>query len=321
MKILITGAAGSLGSYVCREMLAAGHTVTGYSRTRGVVDGVDWIVGDAGNLADLKRAVPGHDAIIHLAAIPGPGRASPEDLLTRNIGTTACVLESAIRGDIGLVVFASSGAVVGTTFCRRPLVPRYFPVDEEHPCEPQDAYGLSKLLGELTCRSYTDAYGLATTCLRVNNAWYLDREGAELAVRGGWAREMTVEHLWESRYAKIVADGNEDWPTPGPVSPRRNIWAVSDARDVARAFRLAAERRLAGHEVINLGGHETCSLENTPELLAKHYPKVLLRRALSGHDSLIAGEKAARLLDFVPQYSWRRSDFADWLRRKKNLPA
>jgi nucleoside-diphosphate-sugar epimerase len=317
----MTGAGGSLGSYICREMLRGGHEVTGYSRTPGDVPGVDWIARDAGNLADLKRAVCGHDAIVHLAAIPGPGRASPEDLVATNVRTTACVLEAAIYGDVGRVVFASSGAVTGLTFCRRAIVPRYFPLDEEHPCEPQDAYGLSKLLGEMTCRSYTDAYGLSTICLRVNNAWYLDREGAEQAVRSGWAREMTVEQLWESRYKKIVADKDEDWPSPGPVSPRKNLWAVSDARDVARAFRLAVERPLGTHEVINLGGHETCSLETTPDLIAKYYPGVLLRRRLSGYDSLITGEKAANLLSFVPQYSWRRSDFADWLRAKKDLPA
>ena len=302
-------------------MLGAGHAVTGYTRTPGVVEGVDWIARDAGNIADLKRAVRGHDAILHLAAIPGPGRASPEDLIASNLRTTACVLEAAICGDVGLVVFASSGAAVGLTFSRRATEPRYFPVDEAHPCEPQDAYGLSKLLGELTCRSYTDAYGLSTTCLRVNNAWYLDREGAEVAVRGGWAREMTVEQLWESRYARIVADQSEDWPSPGPVSPRRNLWAVSDARDVARAFRQAVEQPVAAHEVINLGGHETCSLKPTAELVAKHYPRVPLRRPLSGYDSLIAGEKAAHLLNYVPQYSWRRSDFAEWLRTKRTLPA
>jgi nucleoside-diphosphate-sugar epimerase len=219
------------------------------------------------------------------------------------------------------VVFASSGAVMGLTFCRRPMAPRYLPVDESHPCEPQDAYGLSKLLGELTCRSYTDGYGLSTVCLRVNNAWYLDRAGAETAVRGGWARGMSVEQLWESRYARIVADASEEWPSPGPVSPRKNLWAVIDARDVARAFRLAVERRLAGHEVIHVGGHETCSLQTTPELVAKYYPEVPLRRPLSGYDSLIAGNKSADLLNFVPQYSWRRSDFADWLWTKKGLLA
>lgn len=320
MKILITGAGGSLGSYICREMLAAGHSVTGYSRTPGVLKGVEWIAGDATHFAELKQVARGHDALVHLAAIPGPGRAPVENLIASNVKSTACVLEAAIHGDVGRVVFASSGAVLGLTFCRRAMTPRYLPVDERHPCEPQDAYGLSKLLGELTCRSYTDAYGLPTVCLRVNNAWYLDRSGAATAVRGGWARGMTVEQLWESRYARIVADTSEDWPSPGPVSPRKNLWAVTDARDVARAFRLAAERTPAGHEVINLGGHETCSLETTVNLLAKYYPGVPLRRQLSGYDSLIDADKAAVLLKFVPQHSWRRSDFGDWLRTEKNLP-
>lgn len=293
--------------------------MTGYSRTAGLNCGVDWIAGDAGNLADLKGIARGHDAIVHLAAIPGPGRSSPEELIVRNLKNTACVLEAAILGDVSVVVFASSGAAIGLTYCRRPMAPHYLPIDESHVSEPQDAYGLSKLLGEQTCRSYSDAYGLSTPCLRVNNAWYLDRAGAETAVLGGWARGLTVEQLWESRYARIIADPGDEWHSPGPVSPRKNLWAVTDARDVARAFRLAVERPPAGHEVIHLGGHETCSLETTPALLARYYPQVPLRRPLLGYDSLIAGDKAAALLHFVPQYSWRQSDFADWLRTRRDM--
>jgi nucleoside-diphosphate-sugar epimerase len=283
------------------------------------LEDVKWIVGELGDCSDLTRSLAGHDAIIHLAAIPGPGRATAEALVTQNMQTTMCVLEAAVRSDIPKVIFASSGAVLGFTFQRRIAVPRYFPIDEGHPCEPQDPYGLSKLLGELTCRSYTDAFGIATICLRINNAWYLDRTGAEIAVRCGWARNLTVEQLWESRYAKMVADASDDWPSPGPVSPKKNLWAVTDARDVARAFRLAIEQPLKGHEVISLGGWETCSRRTSPELLSQYYPQIPLRRRIADFDPLISQEKAIQMLGFHAEHSWRRSDFSEWLRLRSGL--
>jgi nucleoside-diphosphate-sugar epimerase len=313
MKIFVTGASGSLGSYICRELLRAGHEVTGYSRSHGLLNDVRWIEGDAGNCAHLTRSVGSHDAIIHLAAIPGPGRAAAEKLVTENLHTTTCVLEAAVHSAIPQVVFASSGAALGFTFQRRISIPRYLPIDEAHPCEPQDPYGLSKLLCELTCRSYTSAFGLGTTCIRVNNAWYLDHAGAEVAVRCGWARNLTVEQLWESRYSRMVADASDDWPCPGPVSPRKNLWAVTDARDVARAFRLAVEQSPKGHEIVNLGGSETCSLRTTPELLVQYFPQIPLRRRISGFEPLISQEKATHMLGFQAEYSWRRSDFSEWL--------
>jgi nucleoside-diphosphate-sugar epimerase len=316
VRVFITGASGTLGSYICREMLGAGHDVTAYSRTSGTMERVNWVLGDAENCEDLARSARGHDVIIHLAAIPGPGRASPERLIATNLLTTTSVLESAVRSRISTVVFASSGAALGFTFHNRPIAPQYLPVDEHHPCELHDSYGLSKLLGEITCKSYTDAFGLKTICLRINNAWYVDRAGAESAVQFGWARGLTVEQLWERRYSKMVEDSSDHWPVPGPVSPRKNLWAVIDARDVAIAFRLAAESSIAGHQVFNLNGSDTCSLIPTPQLLARYFPEVPLRARLDNFDSLVSHRKAGQMLGFHPVHSWRRSDFAKWIAKR-----
>jgi nucleoside-diphosphate-sugar epimerase len=136
-------------------------------------------------------------------------------------------------------------------------------------------------------------------------------------VQRGWARGLSVDQLWESRYVKIVEDApGASWPTPGPVSPRKNLWAVIDARDVARAFRLAVEKPVRGHEAFNLNAGETCSLTTTPELLARHFPGIPQLHPMSDFDSLISHEKATRLLGFRPEYSWRRSDFSEWLKSR-----
>jgi len=230
-----------------------------------------------------------------------------------NVIGTVHVLEAAVQTGLRKVVFASSGAAAGFTFATKKMPPRYFPVDEEHLSEPQDEYGLSKLLGEITCKRYSDAFGLQTICLRINNNWYLDRPGAERAVRSGWARGLTVEELWTVRYRRTIEDAETDWPVPGPPSPRNNLWAVTDARDAAQAFRLAVEDDRLLHEVFFINGDDTCSLVESRTLVERHYPQTPLRTPLEGYASLVSHEKATRLLGYRPRYSWRQSNFYDWL--------
>jgi nucleoside-diphosphate-sugar epimerase len=322
MRLFITGAGGTIGSYVLAELLAAGHDVIAYSRnTPPRLEGATVVAGDIMDLDRLSQSSRGCDGIVHLAAVPGPRRTSTEQLMSINVVGTVHVLEAALRNRIRKVVFASTGAAVGFTFSFNQVTPRYFPIDEEHPSEPQDDYGLSKLLGEITCKRYSDAYGTQTICLRINNNWYVDREGAERAVRGGWAKGLTVEELWATRYRRTIEDAEKDWPVPGPPSPKNNLWAVTDARDAALAFRLAVENDRIRHETFFINGDDTCSLVTTRELLARHYPGVPLRQPLDGHASLVSHAKATRLLGFVPRYTWRRSDFSAWLQQVAGINA
>ena len=316
MRVLVTGGSGFIGAYVLRELRAAGHTVSSYSRGAPRIAGVEFIRGDILEAGRLREACRGHDAIIHLAAVSGPGRAAPGEMIRINVVGTVNVLEAAVQTGASKVVFASSGAATGFSFPRRELIPRYLPLDESHPCQPQDEYGLSKLLAERCCQSYSDAHGLATLCLRINNNWYLKREEAELAVQTGWAKGMTVGELWTARYRKTVEDVSEDqWPTPGPPAPRKVLWAFTDARDAAQAFRLALEDDTIQHQVFLINGDDTCSQVRTEELLARHYPKVPVRQPLPGHASLWSHELASRMLDYRPQHTWRDSDFAEWLQQ------
>lgn len=320
MKIFVTGGSGTIGSYVLRELLSGGHTVSNYSRTAPLVEGVRFIQGDITNLDQLREACQGYDAVIHLAAVPGPRRATPEQLLYVNVIGTVHVLEAAVQAEVGIVVFASSGAATGFTFQQNEIVPQYLPLDEAHPAEPQDEYGLSKLLGELTCRRYSDAFDIQTICLRINHNWYLDRIGAELAVGSGWAKGMSVEELWTKRYRKCIEDAEDEWPVPGPPSPRRILWAVTDARDAAQAFRLAVENDQIVHEVFLINGDDTCSTVETRALISRHYPDVPLKAPLAGYASLWSHEKATRLLGYQPRFTWRESDFCTWMEKDKNDP-
>ena len=328
MKILVTGGSGTIGGYVLRELLQAGHSATSFSRTAPRVDGTGFVKGDILEPDQFAAACQGQDAVVHLAAVPGPGRATPAQLLNVNVIGTVNVLEAAVSTGIGKVVFASSGAATGFSFQKQEFLPRYLPLDEEHPCEPQDEYGLSKLLAELTCKRYSDAFGIRTICLRINNNWYLERASAEVAVRSGWAQQFTVEELWSQRYIKTIEDAEGNWPTPGPPAPRKLLWAFTDARDAAQAFRLAVENDTIKHEVFLINGRDTCSKELTPVLIdhlqrslgegeeSQPVPEIPIRSPLAGHASLWSHAKATRLLGFQPGYTWRQSDFQSWMEKK-----
>ncbi len=313
MKLLVTGGSGTIGSYLLRDLKSRGYELTCYSRSRPVEDHARWLRGDIADVDGLRAASAGHDSIVHLAAVPGPGRASPEQLIQVNVVGTVNVLEAALTSGVSKVVLASSGAASGFSFQRRPIVPEYLPIDEDHPSAPHDEYGLSKLLAELVCRRYTDAYGIQTPCLRINHNWYVDRAGAEVAVRAGWAKGMSVEELWEKRYRKVVEQPEGDWPRPGPPRPSALLWAVTDVRDAVQAFRLALEGPDVGHEVFAINGADTCSLIESAKLVQRHFPGVELREPLHGHASLVSHAKATRVLGYRPQHSWRNSDFSDWL--------
>ena len=313
MKILVTGGSGTIGSYLLREFKRCGHSLSCYSRTKPIEDHANWLEGDITNIDRLKAACKGHDAIIHLVAVPGPGRATPEQLLHINVIGTVNLLEAVVAAGVGKVVFASSGAATGFSFQKWPIIPKYLPIDEMHPCEPHDEYGLSKLLGELTCKRYSDAYGLQTICLRINHNWYIDREGAQVAVNTGWAKGLTVEELWQKRYRKPIEDPEGDWPRPGPPPPCNLLWAVTDVRDAVQAFRLAVENTEIKHEVFQINADDTCSTTETPILIKRYFPQVPLKKPLEGYATLVSHDKATELLGYRPQYTWRDSDFKKWL--------
>jgi nucleoside-diphosphate-sugar epimerase len=314
VNVLVTGGSGKIGGYVLRELLGAGHTVSSYSRTPPSVEGARFIQGDITDLAQLTTACPGHEAIVHLAAVPSPGRTTTVRLMAVNVMGTVKVLESALHSGIDKVVFASSGAATGISFAERDIIPRYLPLDEAHPSEPQDDYGLSKLLGELTCKRYSEAFGLRTICLRLGNNWYRDWEGAAVVVRsgGGTSRFHSVEELW-TEYRRRQEDLDAGWP-PGP----RLFWDAVDARDTATAFRLALENDEIRHSVLEILGDETYALVETRELVARYYPDVPLKAPVEGYASLWSHEKAARELGYRPRHRWRESDFAAWLEGERH---
>src|SRR4051795_9142211 len=110
MRVLVTGGSGTIGSYVLRELLGAGHDVTSFGRTASVREGARVAEGASPSSESVGAALPGHDVVVHLAAVTSPFRAPRDTLMHLNVTGTIAVLDAAVAAGVRSVVFSSSGA-------------------------------------------------------------------------------------------------------------------------------------------------------------------------------------------------------------------
>jgi uronate dehydrogenase len=152
--VLLTGAAGTIGSSLRSALPELGWTLRCFDRAPG--DGVT--VGDVTSPRDLDAIVPGAAAIVHLAG--QPTEAPWPVIREANLDGTFQVFEAARRHGVRRVVYASSNHAVGFTALDGEL-----PADV--PPRPDTLYGVSKVFGEALGRYYVDRYGLQVACLRI----------------------------------------------------------------------------------------------------------------------------------------------------------
>ncbi len=193
-RVLVTGAAGFIGSHLCEALIAAGHAVVG-------VDNFDAFYArdiKESNLAPLKRyphfqffdadvgrdelPLGGVEAIIHLAARPGvrPSLEDPAAYMEINVTATARLLDLARREQIARFVFGSSSSVYGEN------TPA--PFAEDAPADaPISPYAATKRAGELVCRAFSHLYGTRIACLRFFTV-YGPRQRPDLAIHRFTAR-------------------------------------------------------------------------------------------------------------------------------------
>lgn len=170
MSALVTGGAGFIGSHLVRALVAAGEPVTVLDNMRRgnparLPREVRLMNGDIRDIATVAAAIEGCDVVYHLAAQSNVlGAVSDLDYsFTTNVVGTYTLLAAARAGGVGRVVFTSSREVYGE--------PASLPVDEEAPLLPKNAYGASKLAGELYCRVFSQNHGLEVSVLRLANVY------------------------------------------------------------------------------------------------------------------------------------------------------
>ncbi|HET9719061.1 MAG TPA: NAD-dependent epimerase/dehydratase family protein [Solirubrobacteraceae bacterium] len=173
MRVLVTGGAGFIGSHIATRLLETGRDVrvidnfaTGRrSNLAHLVGEVDVVEGDIRNLEELRTAVRGCDAVVHLAAVPSVPRsiADPATSHEANATGTLNVLMAARDEGACRVVFASSSSIYGSAV--------ELPKHEGLTPLPISPYAVSKLAGESYCRSFYQVYELETVALRYFNVF------------------------------------------------------------------------------------------------------------------------------------------------------
>jgi len=159
--ILITGAAGDIGTHLRREL--AGTYALRLSDIRPIkklVAGETSVPGDIASMRDMLRATKGVDAIVHLGGVSAEGPWAA--ILRGNIAGCYNVFEAARRNGVKRILFATSNHAVG--FYRRDET-----IDHRVYPKPDSRYGLSKVFGEQLGSLYAEKYGMQVFCMRIGN--------------------------------------------------------------------------------------------------------------------------------------------------------
>lgn len=238
MKVLVTGGAGYIGSVVAEELLATGHKVSviddlSKGHRDAVPPGATFFQGDILDGADVRRAIAGVDAVVHMAAasLVGESVSDPAHYWRRNLVGGLALLDAMRAEGVVRLVFSSTAAVYGE--------PARQPIREEDPTVPTNPYGETKLAFERALRTYDIAYGLRSTSLRYFNAAGASARSGE---RHDPETHLVPLVLGAARDGGDVRLFGEDYPTRDGTCVRDYIHVV----DLARAHVLALEALAGG---------------------------------------------------------------------------
>lgn len=178
MKVLVTGGAGYIGSFMTKALLKDGHSVVVTdSLERGYKEAVDTratlVVGDIGDPAFLHNTLQmGFDIVIHFAGYISVGESmeEPEKYFRNNTFVSLQLLESMKQNNIKNIIFSSTAAIYGN--------PVQSPITEDHQTKPTSVYGESKLMTERMLSWYQEIYGINFVALRYFNACGAELDGS-----------------------------------------------------------------------------------------------------------------------------------------------
>ena len=247
-QILITGASGTIGASL-RDLLRERYALRLQERPGGrplgtAREGEEIVQAELADLAAMRAAVRGVDAVVHLAA-SSTGREPWEVILNNNIVGMYTALEAMRLEGVGRMVFASTNHVTGYyERDRRPCYP-------EMPVRPDSYYGASKAFGEALARFYVDEHGLAVICLRIGSwqpeprtvrhlsTWLSPRDMAQLT----W-RAIETPLRWGIFYA-ISGNTRRTWDI-GPTQELLGYVPEDDAERYAAQVEEASAQRTQG---------------------------------------------------------------------------
>lgn len=283
-RILVTGAAGFIGSHTVERAIAGGHDVVALDNFNPYYDpgiksrnarevlersGVRILELDL-NECELDELVDGFEAVIHLAGQPGV-RASWDTFETYvrdNVSATERLLRASHKAGVSRFVYASSSSVYGNA--------QSYPVDESFPTVPFSPYGVSKLAGEHLVRAYSANFGLRSVCLRYFTV-YGPRQRPDMAFNLLIRSALT----------------NEPFVLNGDGSQIRDFTFVGD---VADANLRSVEVDLDRDAVLNISGGSSVSMAHVISMIrqvAGREPNVQKSSAVAGDVFQTGGDSSA----------------------------
>lgn len=310
--VIVAGGAGYIGSHVCKALAARGFLpVTIDNLSTGYEQAVRWGPLHRGDIADgtlIARLIAEYPVVaaMHFAAFSQVGESVREPLkYFQNNTIDAIAFATALTaGGVDALVFSSTAAVYGA--------PGNEILGENHPLNPINPYGASKLAFELFLRSSSEATGLRYAILRYFNAAGADEQG-----------EIGESHEPETHLIPLICKAalkvgpaltlfGQDYDTPDGTAVRDYV----HVSDLADAHILAVERLVAGGDsgVWNVGlgsGHSVRQVVDTAgEVLQRPVPHSLGDRRPGDPPRLVAdGSALRRDLGWSP-----RRDLADMIR-------
>jgi nucleoside-diphosphate-sugar epimerase len=281
-KIAVTGGSGKAGRAVVRDLAERGHEVLNVDRVPspesyapdGPIPFVQADVTDFGQALEALsggETLPGIEAVVHLAAIPSPTHATPDQVFRTNVTSTHAVFSAAAKLKLRRVVWASSETTLGLPF-ERP--PDYAPVDEAH-MYPETSYALSKVVGEEIARQWSRWSGIPIIGLRFSN----------VMVRADYD----------------TFPGYQD----DPHLRKWNLWGYVDESHVTQSVRLALDADIRGAENFIIAAADTVMRRPSRELMAEVFPNVPVADSVDATDTLLDIKKARTVLGYAPEFTWR----------------
>ena len=266
MKIVVFGGGGFIGSTIADQLLAQGHVLRIFERPRiqpyrkfGPHENVEWVMGDFTSAHDVKAAVEGMDAVMHLVSTTLPKNSNDDPIydVQSNVVATLHLLDAMVAHSVKKLVFISSG---GTVYGN----PQYSPIDEKHPTEPLVSYGITKLAIEKYLHVFHRLHGIKSVTLRVANP-YGERQRVETA-QG--AVGVFLHRALQNIPIEIWGDG----------SVTRDYIYVGD---VANAF-VKALHYQGPHTVFNISSGTGVSLLSLLEMLESTLGQPIARNHMPG---------------------------------------